>query len=78
VAQALDRELNGAGSSSAVTGQLGKVNDLTGMVKKKKKADTVVSTSGGAVGEKRKADDETSTPTEKRAKVELVPSESAS
>lgn len=74
VAQALDRELNGAGSSSAVSGQLGKVNDLTGMVKKKKKADTVISTSGGTVGEKRKADDEASTPTEKRAKVESEPS----
>jgi hypothetical protein len=69
VAQALDQELN-AGSRSAVNGQSGKVNDLTGMVKKKKKVDTSDATLNTATGGKRKADDEATTPTEKRARVE--------
>jgi HAT1-interacting factor 1 len=68
VAQALDRELN-AGSASAVVGQTGKVNDLTGMVKKKKKADADANGTNG-VGEKRKAEDDAPSAPEKRLKVE--------
>jgi HAT1-interacting factor 1 len=69
-ARALDRELS-AGTSSGVPtvpGQTGLVNDLTGMVKKKKKPVDV-----GAAGTKRKADDDDApSPTEKRARVEEV------
>jgi HAT1-interacting factor 1 len=69
-AQALDRELNAGGTASAVPGQTGLVNDLTGMVKKKKK-DQAGTISAGA-GSKRKADDDAPSPTEKKARVEEV------
>jgi HAT1-interacting factor 1 len=73
-ALALDKDLNGGAKSSAagtVPGQTGPVNDLTGMVKKKKKADATPATTGT----KRKADEdeEAPSPTEKRARVEEAP-----
>jgi HAT1-interacting factor 1 len=71
-AQALDRELNTA-SASTIPGQTGLVNDLTGMVKKKKK--DPAPTNGA--GSKRKADDEAPSPTEKRPRVEDVPDKDA-
>ena len=64
-AKALDKELNGP-SASAAPAQLA-VNDLTGIVKKKKKAPEA----NGAG--KRKADDEEAlapSPSEKKAKTE--------
>ena len=79
--KALDQELNGAGASSAAPAQ---VNDLSGMVKKKKKAPEAngVATNGTngtlhvdtpeKTGTKRKADDdamEVTTPVEKKVKL---------
>ena len=70
--KALDQELNGAGASSAAPAQ---VNDLSGMVKKKKKpaaepAPAVEPVPNGTGGEKRKADDDAATPPEKKARLE--------
>ncbi|VDB99901.1 unnamed protein product [Peniophora sp. CBMAI 1063] len=75
--KALDQELNGAGAPATAPAQ---VNDLSGMVKKKKKPAPTepvtepVANSSGA--EKRKADDDAGTPPEKKARLE-EPSASA-
>ena len=71
VAQALDKELN-AGTSGLTSSQ---VNDLTTMVKKKKKpaaepAPAAEPVPNGTGGEKRKADDDAATPPEKKARLE--------
>ncbi|EIN09667.1 hypothetical protein PUNSTDRAFT_113095 [Punctularia strigosozonata HHB-11173 SS5] len=61
VAKVLDRELN---TGSASTGAPAQVNDLTSMVKKKKK-EPAANGSG-----KRKADDDAGSPSDKKAKLE--------
>ena len=70
--KALDQELNGASASSAAPAQ---VNDLSGMVKKKKKpaaepAPAVEPVPNSTGGEKRKADDDAATTPEKKARLE--------
>ncbi len=74
-AQALDRELNAGGATSTNAPQA--VNDLTGIVKKKKKAPTTdissdpVTTEAEVNGIKRKAEDEAEeSGTEKKARLE--------
>lgn len=71
VARALDSELKSGGSGASAPAAIGQlpVNDLTTMVKKKKKpVEPEVVTSGS--GEKRKADDESESPKEKKARLE--------
>lgn len=75
VARALDSELNKTGGSGATAGAQAAVgqlpvNDLTTMVKKKKKpvVEPEVVTTGS--GEKRKADEESESPKEKKARLE--------
>lgn len=68
-ARALDQELNGASATLNIPVP-GQVNDLTGIVKKKKKAPAVVSV---ATSGKRKADDEGASPTDKKAKLDDAP-----
>ena len=67
-ARALDRELNAKPSSAAATGTA--VNDLTTMVKKKKKA--LDANGSGDVNGKRKADDDDAANESKKVKVETA------
>ena len=60
-ARALDKELNGAGASAPLASSSAQVNDLTSIVKKKKKAPDVngqTSMTNGTGSAKRKADEE--------------------
>lgn len=70
MAQALDKELNAAVKPSDLSQA---VNDLTGIVKKKRKAPAAEATDAASAteanGAKRKAEDEAS-PTEKKARLE--------
>ena len=70
-AKALDQELNAPGASAAPSGKT-EVNDLTGLVKKKKKnPDTNGSASPAPAAAKRKAEDDVEdTQSEKKAKLE--------
>jgi HAT1-interacting factor 1 len=63
VAKALDQELNAA-TTAGSSGSLGTVNDLTSMVVKKKKAPDT------NLAGKRKADDDTGSPSEKKVRLE--------
>lgn len=67
-AKSLDKELNGGAGSSATPVQ---VNDLTSIVKKKKKAPEATEMNGGG-STKRKADnDPTGSPGDKKMKLEF-------
>ena len=69
VAQALDKELNGASGSGSGSSNSTVVNDLTKVVRKKKNAPAPTTESGSSG--KRKADDsEVETSTEKRPKLD--------
>lgn len=66
VAKALDKELNGAAGASSTPVQ---VNDLTSIVKKKKKAPDATANGNGST--KRKADDDpVGSPGDKKMKLE--------
>lgn len=70
VAKALDKELNAAPSSSKSSAPA-PVNDLTSMVKKKKKAPEASEANGTTSSGKRKAEDEGSaSPSEKKVKLD--------
>lgn len=70
-AKALDQEL-GAGAPAAMPAALTQVNDLTSMVKKKKKPAVEANAEPSAT--KRKAeDDASSSPSEKKARLEDAP-----
>ena len=85
VAKALDKELNASAATSSGSGSKpaapAQVNDLTGMVKKKKKAapETVeangaaapsVSGSGSTTGKRKAEDEESASPSEKKVKLD--------
>ena len=76
VAKALDQELGAPGSASAAPAAPTQVNDLTSMVKKKKKPPVdaaAAPTDVNGTGKRKVEDEHTHSPTEKKAKLEETP-----
>jgi len=73
----LEKELNPGFSTGTSADADAPVNDLTGMVKRKKVKPEAAANGGEASGLKRKADDEADAAASKKARVEDVPDEAA-